>query len=669
MTIPFTKSAKLFLVALTIMVLAILLTPGYSPAPISYYVDPVGGLDGNTGGAGDPWKTIHWAITQIAADDILILKDGTYSIANEADAVLNVSLANVTIRAENPGGAIIDGIGALTWVNAFNVTSSGVTIKDLVIKRFMGGGLFISGGSGHTIMGNELYDNGTSGGGAYGITLTGGVSNSNVKDNTVYWSGDTNYRQYYGMTISGAGSALNVTDNLVYDHDDATGVGFKVTDSPVNISLNNIRDNRVGVAVEDSVGATAMIWNNIIFKSAGTVDTGVLVKMISAGASTPQVYHNTIDGGAFYGVRVENSGANPTVYYNMITNFSAGAGISVVTGAAPGLRYNNLFGNGTNHSGIAAGTGDASLSPGYVGGADYHLQASSPAIGLIPPAESDPVSADFDGVPRPAGTFRDPGAYEYPAGCGGGGALNVSLSFSPGSTIQQYVIRAMPLSLADPTPSVAIGSQIGVYNTTLMRIGHWDSDLQVYMEYPDEDGDIHPGDAAWFLFRNGATLNFSGTETPTTPDPKDSQCAAPIYLHVGWNQVGNPFNHPVAISNMVVSNTDGTPGPEDLTAGNLTQGIFWIYNNGEYYAATKLNVGEGGWIKKLDEEGMLWVKDISVPYPDPAEGASGDDKGYQSAPDSADRPPAPPSGMDSGWGSSGGGGGGGGGGCFVNAVE
>lgn len=265
---------------------------------------------------------------------------------------------------------------------------------------------------------------------------------------------------------------------------------------------------------------------------------------------------------------------------------------------------------------------------------------------------------------RPADEPRDPGAYEYPAG----GAETVTMQFLPGDTAAAYVIRSMPLNLYDKTPEGAVGSQIGTYDTTLMRIGRWETSLQDYAEYPGLGGAIHPGDAFWFLFRNGADLTFTGAPTPTMPNPKDGQQAAAIKLNPGWNQVGNPFAYPVAVSNMVVSNNDGTPAAESLTTGTLTQGVFWVYANGAYYAASKLPASGGGWILKNGEEGTLWVKNIAVSYE--VKAIDGDleeweeEWDYYAAPTDAAQPPAPPGAL----GATSGGGDGGGGGCFIGST-
>jgi hypothetical protein len=43
------------------------------------------------------------------------------------------------------------------------------------------------------------------------------------------------------------------------------------------------------------------------------------------------------------------------------------------------------------------------------------------------------------------------------------------------------------------------------------------------------------------------------------------------------------------------------------------QNVFWVYRDGRYQAATTLNIGEGGWIKKLTAgEGYLFFPETQA---------------------------------------------------------
>jgi parallel beta-helix repeat protein len=669
----------------------VILAGGLSaPALATTYYVSTGGSNGNNGLTTlTPWATLHYSIPLLAANDTLIVMPGTYDLSHEGSATnLTISQNNVTIQGQSPSTAIIDGASASTWVYGITVTGSTVTIQQLNITRFQTAGIYLNGCSGATVQYLDVSDNGTAAPSGTGIVLFGTTS-AYVYNNTIYWTGNASFIQNRGIVAASSTDNTNIIhSNSVYGHDGpayagievGTGTapivsentinnnetGIRLNDTTSTVRRNLVYDNTTGIHVAATSSSTPSIWNNMIKYSAGPATTGILVEQLSAGTAAPLVYHNTVDGMTGPGVHATNGGSSPLIRYNIVTN--SGVGISSTAGATPTLRYNNVYNCTTAYNGIGAGVGDTSVDPNYVNpGSDWHLQAGSPCIDAIPTGEADPVSDDKDGAARPSGSGFDQGCYEDSGG--GGGGASYSVSFPPGTTADKYMSRSVPLEPGDPSVPGAFGPQIGFYDITLMRIGSWDSDIQGYVEYPGNGKPLEPGKAIWFLFRYGQTITFSGTPTSTSADPKDSQQAAQVALNVGWNQVGNPFTHPVAIANMVISNADGTPTAEDLTDGTLSQGIFWVYESGVYYTTAKLAAAEGGWVKKYNENGYLWVKDITVPYPDPAPGAPPEARGLSLMPDDYDRPPAPPGGGGgSGWSSSGGGGGGGGGGCFIQTL-
>ncbi|MEE9518464.1 MAG: hypothetical protein V3V52_15255 [Candidatus Adiutricales bacterium] len=62
--------------------------------------------------------------------------------------------------------------------------------------------------------------------------------------------------------------------------------------------------------------------------------------------------------------------------------------------------------------------------------------------------------------------------------------------------------------------------------------------------------------------------------------------------------VGNPYNYPIPVSSLIITTNSSVPLllTQDQT---LTQGVFWVYQNGTYVSANILQPGEGGWIKVL----------------------------------------------------------------------
>jgi len=237
------------------------------------------------------------------------------------------------------------------------------------------------------------------------------------------------------------------------------------------------------------------------------------------------------------------------------------------------------------------------------------------------------------------------------------------VTLPPGTTAADYQIVSMPLQADDPSAAAVIGSQIDAYDPFLMRIGYWDAGTQSYTEYPFDE-DIEPGEAGWFLFRNGHTLNVNGGRTNTEHGPFG---LTGYYLPIdqGWNLAGNPYTFPISVSDFVVEESS-TGEQRYLTnqANNITQRVFWVYNRGNYSAGTYLGVTQGGWIKKITSGGGA----IFFPNIEAVADAAAD--AVQVSPD-LERPPAPPGVFDAestGTGAGGGSAGGGGGGCFINSA-
>jgi hypothetical protein len=156
------------------------------------------------------------------------------------------------------------------------------------------------------------------------------------------------------------------------------------------------------------------------------------------------------------------------------------------------------------------------------------------------------------------------------------------------------------------------------------------------VEYPNFTGDIIPGWSSWFLFREGLTLNVSGSET----EPNSSILGVPGYavlIYQGWNQIANPFHYAVDHNGIMVREEAGLPINLTNVGNTITQQVFWTWSAGVYQAVTSLVPGSGGWIKKI-------TPGMGIVFFPAAPGGSGGR--YQGTIDTKDleRPPAPPSG-------------------------
>ncbi|MBU0569109.1 right-handed parallel beta-helix repeat-containing protein, partial [bacterium] len=188
---------------------------------------------------------------------------------------------------------------------------------------------------------------------------------------------------YHGIHCDN--SSPNITNNTIAEN---AWDGIHPYNSSPSITNNTITGNSWGISCDNS---SPIITNNTI---AGNSAHGIL-----CGNSSPFITNNII---------VQN-GTTSTDYYGIYNS-----------GGNPTINYNCVWGNGTNspttnYYNCSPGPNDISLDPQFIGGDDYHLQASSPCIdkGTNSPPGGLP-STDKDGNPRPYnGGIADMGAYEY----------------------------------------------------------------------------------------------------------------------------------------------------------------------------------------------------------------------------------------------------------------
>ena len=186
------------------------------------------------------------------------------------------------------------------------------------------------------------------------------------------------------------------------------------------------------------------------------------------------------------------------------------------------------------------------------------------------------------------------------------------------------------------------------------------------MEYPDlisdSMADPFPGEAAWFLFRNGKTFNFDGFKTPELDGPYMDKMGYLIEIGENWNMVGNPYNYPVQVSSLIIVTDSSEPLllTQDQT---LTQGVFWVYQNGVYVSANNavLQPGEGGWIKVL----APWSEYPELFFPSGQAARSVETRAVVDT-TGLERPPAPPGAIST---QSDGPAASSAGGCFISAME
>ncbi|MFZ5563956.1 MAG: right-handed parallel beta-helix repeat-containing protein, partial [Thermodesulfobacteriota bacterium] len=354
--------------------------PGATMAA-DYYVDIYNGDDANTGtapGVGGAWKTLHYAAETGLFEtygNTLHVAAGYYTPSSEvSDTQLSFFIWDSAIVGDPAGGTIIDLSGGTGWSHGLQLSPGcqNVTLSDLVVTNATGSGIFIN-------------------------NVDSGVPSS----------------------------AITVTHCTLYQN--TTGILLVDCDATNTVSANTIYDNTTGILIgsaesSNPVGSPVVV-NNLIYNGAGnSMSTGIRLSP-EYGDFEPQVYHNTINGAADYGIDIADNASYggavaPDIRYNNIT----GCGIGIAdTGAYPGspaIEYNNLYGNTTPYSGVTPGTSNIAVDPQYADAVnyDFHLVGASECVDA---ADFSTISTDLEGTPRPQGADADIGCYEYSAAVGG----------------------------------------------------------------------------------------------------------------------------------------------------------------------------------------------------------------------------------------------------------
>lgn len=231
----------------------------------------------------------------------------------------------------------------------------------------------------------------------------------------------------HGIYIDGDGS-YDIAYNQIHDIRD--GNGFQVyvnggngSDVANNISLhhNLIHDvSKHGINIADGAKNNVAIWNNIVYSTAYAALRFNTVDLNGARIFNNTFYQTNLSGNSSYGALTNDwnlpAGAmdveNNIFYVAPGTPYNSGS--NGVTANA-GTFTHNLWFNGTGST--DPDTAPIAGDPQFVNtaGADFHLQASSPAIGAGSAAVLTQVTNDFD-LTQPRSAPIDVGALMFAGG-------------------------------------------------------------------------------------------------------------------------------------------------------------------------------------------------------------------------------------------------------------
>ena len=411
----------------------------------TYYV-ATSGSDANPGDGATPFATLQHAADLVQAGDTVVVRAGSYAgfIMGWDVPTAGTSSAPITFEADPnaPAGSVV--------INARNSkTASGIdlepgcdwiTVAGFSIQGAGGIGTYPNHGSGIKVTGDhDSVLNNTVTGIDYGFgILTDGANNVLLRGNTVSGTGNHGNADYgHGIYLSGTTTGAVVEDNVLHDNayiglhinGDPSTTGGSGLVSGALIARNLIYSNGQNGINADGIQSST-IENNVIYGYDGF---GIALYQIDASgpSSNNVIVNNTIvstNSGAGAAVRILDGGTGNALLNNVLLGGS-GIAYRISSDSLSGLTSDYNVTGGTYQSEDTSATqslaswqtqtgqdahsftASASALFADAAGNDYHLSATSPAIGAA--SATDAPATDLDGNARPQGNRYDIGAYQY----------------------------------------------------------------------------------------------------------------------------------------------------------------------------------------------------------------------------------------------------------------
>lgn len=378
----------------------------------TYYVAPQGS-DSNLGTEASPWRNIQKAAYTMVAGDTCIVKDGTYTDTDGDNYVVKIRKDGtptkwITFRAENKGGAVIDGQNGTTGSGFLLYYSDYIRIEGFKIKNFDVTGIYL--GSVHDIYiyQNEIWGNGRH----YKLSkcvskkypsgVTGKAENYNITydTNLIHDIGkqhmntccEYDYKHDHGLYLIGKNHL--VKNNIFYNF---------YSGWPIKVS---------GHAGDPITGPTHVITNNIFAHDAndgvarGCYDSARGHIWLTAGQGAIKAHDIIIQNNVFY-----NPPGNSTI--QAASNTSSILDTAVIRNNV--TSSTNLISGISGSPSLSANiTGLALASFGMANPDSNDFTLTSSASYLIDKGIG-PNAPDYDhaAIARPQGGDFDIGAYEY----------------------------------------------------------------------------------------------------------------------------------------------------------------------------------------------------------------------------------------------------------------
>ncbi len=140
---------------------------------------------------------------------------------------------------------------------------------------------------------------------------------------------------------------------------------------------------------------------------------------------------------------------------------------------------------------------------------------------------------------------------------------------------ERYIMISVPANLSNASINGVVGDELGEADPKVWRSFKW-----INGAYQENAGNLAIGSAVWLISKDGASINADNGYSTALLSGKT------INLSNGWNQVGNPYNFPIQL-------TDDS----QVQLSTTVEQKLYQYSGGENYTeSTIMQPGSGYWI-------------------------------------------------------------------------
>lgn len=424
-----------------------------TPQTTTYYVDAVNGSNAGDGSAATPWKTITYALTQVSANDILMVAPGTYSA--ELGEVFPITLKpGVRIVGASPNSTIINGVSDQVVVYANGAAMDYDSSTQISRVTLQGGyiGLYAYATQGRILhfsvdqvrTTQNIYGIhfATSNVYEYGATISPIIANTEIMSNSQAGIYLSSYGYFSPSDVSPVITnclvAFNGGDGLLLL---ASAVSLNGSSTNPQITNTHIHSNaghginasgsyhgwvrpRIERSWIERNGGYGFIWTQGVNRGMidGTMVNSIVQRNLSGGLyigdrseyywGAFRIINSTIVDNSSYGVywlsndvRVQLSVVNSIIWNPAADDFNV---------AAPSLTPTELSYSDVKDGDLLGQLGNVSIDPHFADPVhgDYHLLPASPVLNLGDNSVSDLPLNDLDGDLRVQNDTVDIGADE-----------------------------------------------------------------------------------------------------------------------------------------------------------------------------------------------------------------------------------------------------------------